>query len=90
MNPQDWKKTTAGCVFYQNPMESAYGVGHASFTTSPDGSEDWMVYHGMLDPTNGWAARTVRAQKFGWNEEDGTPKFPRPGYGPYSVPSGQN
>jgi GH43 family beta-xylosidase len=88
MNPASWKKYTDYCVFYQNPEEEAYGVGHASFTTSPDGSEWWIVYHGMKDPTNGWSARTIRAQKFDWNE-DGTPNFPRPGYGPYPVPSGQ-
>ncbi|GAB7360800.1 hypothetical protein MBLNU230_g0787t1 [Neophaeotheca triangularis] len=28
-------------------------------------------------------------QKFGWNA-DGSPSFPRPGYGPFEVPSGQN
>jgi GH43 family beta-xylosidase len=89
MNPQDWKKNNEGCVFYQNPMEEAYGVGHASFTTSPDGTEDWVVYHGMRNYMSGWGQRTVRTQKFTWNE-DGSPKFPRPGYGPYEVPSGQN
>lgn len=88
MNPEDWKKNNEGCVFYQNPMEQAYGVGHASFVKSPDGMQDWIVYHGMRDPTNGWSARTIRAQQFGWNE-DGSPRFPRPGYGPYPVPSGQ-
>ncbi|KAF2198380.1 putative xylan 1,4-beta-Xylosidase [Delitschia confertaspora ATCC 74209] len=88
MNPQDWRKYNEGCVFYQNHLEGAYGVGHASFTKSPDGSEDWIVYHGMRNPTNGWSARTIRTQKFGWNKE-GSPKFPRPGYGPYDVPAGQ-
>ncbi|KAJ4341152.1 hypothetical protein N0V87_001890 [Didymella glomerata] len=87
MNPSDWRKHPYP-VFYQNPSEQAYGVGHASFTTSPDGSEDWIVYHGMRDPTNGWGARTIRTQKFTWND-DGSPNFPRPGYGPYPVPSGQ-
>nr|POE78018.1 extracellular exo-alpha-(1->5)-l-arabinofuranosidase [Quercus suber] len=89
MNSQDWRKNNDGCVFYQNAREHAYGVGHASFTTSPDGREDWIVYHGMLDPTHGWSARTIRAQRFAWNE-DGTPQFPPPGYGPYEAPSGQN
>ncbi|KAE9979418.1 hypothetical protein BLS_009839 [Venturia inaequalis] len=87
MDLASWKKTNDGCVFYQNPQEEAFGVGHASFVKSPDGSEDWIVYHGMRDPTNGWSARTIRAQKFGWNN-NGSPKFPRPGYGPYTVPSG--
>lgn len=89
MNPGDWKKNNEGCIFYQNPSEEAYGVGHASFTTSPDGSEDWIVYHGMRNYMSGWGQRTIRAQKFTWNE-DGSPNFPRPGYGPYDVPSGQN
>lgn len=86
MNAEDWVKHD-GCVFYQNKLTSAVGVGHASFTKSPDGSQDWIVYHGMVDPTTGWAARTIRTQEFTWNA-DGSPKFPRPGYGPYTVPSG--
>ena len=57
MSPAAWKKHTEGCVFSQNPEEQAYGVGHASFTKSPDGKEDWIVYHGMKDPKNGWSAR---------------------------------
>ena len=64
-------------------------TGFLGFTTSPDGDENWIVYHGMEDPYTGWSARNIRAQKFTWND-DGTPKFPRPGYGPYAVPSGQN
>ena len=87
MNPSDWRKHPYP-VFYQNPSEQAYGVGHASFTTSPDGEENWIVYHGMRDPTNGWGARTIRAQEFTWND-DGSPNFPKPGYGPYPVPGGQ-
>lgn len=89
MDFASWKKNNDGCIFYQNPQEEAFGVGHASFVKSPDGSEDWIVYHGMRDPTNGWSARTIRTQKFGWNG-DGSPKFPQPGYGPYTTPSGQS
>lgn len=89
MLSQSWRKNNEGCVFYQNALEEAYGVGHASFTKSPDGTEDWIVYHGMRNYNSGWSARTIRAQKFTWNG-DGTPNFPRPGYGPYPVPSGQN
>ncbi|KAJ9659654.1 hypothetical protein H2201_007245 [Coniosporium apollinis] len=89
MNPSDWRKNNEGCVFYQDALEHAYGVGHASFVKSPDGTEDWIVYHGMRDPREGWRARTIRAQRFGWGK-DGAPRFPRPGYGPYAVPSGQS
>ncbi|KAF1809010.1 alpha-N-arab-like proteininofuranosidase [Eremomyces bilateralis CBS 781.70] len=88
MDLSSWKKLEEGPVFYQNPEEEAFGVGHASFTKSPDETEDWIVYHGMRDPTFGWSARTIRAQRFSWNY-DGSPRFPRPGYGPYEAPSGQ-
>lgn len=88
MNMGSWRKHTEGCVFYQDAAAHAYGVGHASFVKSPNGKEDWIVYHGMIDPSNGWGARTIRTQRFTWNP-DGTPNFPRPGYGPYRVPSGQ-
>lgn len=46
MSPSSWLKHDDYCVFYQNPDEEAYGVGHASFTVSPDGTENWIVYHG--------------------------------------------
>ncbi|EXJ76610.1 uncharacterized protein A1O5_01118 [Cladophialophora psammophila CBS 110553] len=89
MDPASWTKHTAGCVFAQNPAEGVYGVGHASFTTSPDGSENWIVYHGMHDYMEGWTVRTIRTQKFSFDEHDGTPVFPAPGIGPYAVPAGQ-
>ena len=88
MNPMDWLKHEEYCVFWQNLDEKAYGVGHASFTTSPDGTQDWIVYHGMRNYSYDWSDRSIRTQQFTWNA-DGTPDFPRPGYGPYQVPSGQ-
>lgn len=89
MNPMDWRKNNDNCVFYQDSLAGAYGVGHASFTNSPDGKESWIVYHGFSTPNPaGWSARTIRTQRFGWNE-DGSPDFGRPGYGPYAVPSVQ-
>ncbi|OAP61614.1 hypothetical protein AYL99_03817 [Fonsecaea erecta] len=88
MDPGAWTKRTAGCVFYENPDEQVYGVGHASFTTSPDGAEHWIVYHGMQNYLEGWTARTIRAQKFTFSHVDGAPVFPRPGMGPYAVPAG--
>jgi len=42
-NPEDWVKSD-GCVFYQNKLEGAYSVGHASFVKSPDGSEWFREY----------------------------------------------
>jgi len=42
MTASDWRKSN-GCVFYAIPKEESYGMGHASFTTSPDGTENWIV-----------------------------------------------
>lgn len=78
MNAEDWVKTD-GCVFYQNKAAKAYSVGHASFVKSEDGSQWWIVYHGMEDPWNGWSARSIRTQEFTWDQTTGYPIFPRPG-----------
>lgn len=53
MEYQSWCKHRDGCMFHQNPAEGVYGTGHASFTTSPDGTEDYLVYHAQTtdDPT---------------------------------------
>ncbi|HYQ57353.1 MAG TPA: glycoside hydrolase family 43 protein [Draconibacterium sp.] len=69
LNPENWIKT--GPVFEGN--ESVYGVGHVSFVKSPDGKEDWIVYHSKKDTVPGWD-RDVRMQPFTWNA-DGTPDF---------------
>ncbi|KAJ0108006.1 hypothetical protein J7T55_008142 [Diaporthe amygdali] len=90
MQYQSWRKYRDGCVFHQNSKEKVFATGHASFTTSPDGSENYIVYHAMTTaepPADIY--RTVRAQKFTWND-DGTPNFPLAENGPFSVPSGQN
>lgn len=89
MDPESWTKSTRGCIFQQNPAAQVYGVGHASFTTSPDGKEDWIVYHGMHDFEKGWDARSIRTQRFTWNK-NGSPRFPKPAVGPLAFPSGQD
>jgi GH43 family beta-xylosidase len=85
MDPNSWIKR--GPVFMGT--ETVYGVGHASFTTSPDGNEDWIVYHSKADPTPSWD-RVIRMQKFGWRP-DGSPDFGTPVASgqPVPVPSGQ-
>ena len=69
MKPGNWVKS--GPVFVGN--DNVFGVGHASFTTSPDGSESWIVYHSKRFATPGWD-RIVRAQKLGWSAS-GEPVF---------------
>lgn len=62
-------------VFQRSDENGVFGPGHNGFFTSPDGTENWIVYHandsesGVCDD---W--RTTRAQRFSWNE-DGTPNF---------------
>jgi GH43 family beta-xylosidase len=69
MNPASWTKS--GPVFTGNA--GVYGVGHASFTTSPDGSENWIVYHSKIATTPGWD-RDIRMQRFTWGTA-GDPVF---------------
>jgi len=64
-------------VFVKNTAGHAYGPGHNSFVKSPDGTEDWIVYHAIDNSGGGWAQRSVRAQKFSWNADD-TPNFGLP------------
>ncbi|HEY1338428.1 MAG TPA: glycoside hydrolase family 43 protein, partial [Bryobacteraceae bacterium] len=44
LNPASWKKSPAP-VFWLSPEAHAYGTGHNSFFQSPDGKEDWILYH---------------------------------------------
>ncbi|MBE0653684.1 MAG: glycoside hydrolase family 43 protein, partial [Bacteroidales bacterium] len=67
LNPASWQK--AGPVFQQNPSGGIYSTGHNSFTQSPDGSEDWIVYHGRLS-RDGNTSRYVFLQKFYWKGDE--------------------
>lgn len=55
---------------------TVFGTGHASFTTSPDSKENWIVYHSKSSATPGWE-RVIRAQPFTW-KVDGSPNFGTP------------
>jgi len=70
-----WVKS-ASPVF--QAANGAYGPGHNGFFVSPDGSEDWIVYHATTNPSGScWTDRTTRVQRFTWNA-DGTPYFGEP------------
>jgi GH43 family beta-xylosidase len=70
----------ASWVKHPKPVfESGHGVfgpGHCSFVKSPDGSEDWLVYHAARFRGAGWT-RNVRAQKFD-RDAAGMPRFGTP------------
>ncbi len=70
LNPNSWvKKKTA--VFSRTA--NVFGPGHCSFVKSPDGTEDWIVFHSAKKSGSGWN-RQVSMQKFGW-DSTGAPDF---------------
>jgi len=72
--PGSWKKHPQP-VFRKNAANSVYAPGHNSFFQSPDGKEDWILYHANPAPGCGCGGkRSPRMQKFTWNK-DGTPNF---------------
>jgi GH43 family beta-xylosidase len=74
MLASSWKKHPQP-VFKQSPENKVFAPGHNSFFKSPDGTEDWILYHANAEPGQGCGRfRSPRAQKFTWNE-DGTPNF---------------
>ena len=77
MDASSWKKFPHP-VFKQSPKNDVFAPGHNSFFKSPDGKEDWILYHANNDPGQGCGRhRSPRAQKFTWNA-DGTPDFGEP------------
>jgi GH43 family beta-xylosidase len=77
LDPKEWKKS-ANPVFKQKPESGVYAPGHNSFFISPDGKENWILYHANSAPEQGCGRfRSPRAQKFTWNK-DGSPDFGEP------------
>jgi len=79
MDPASWSKSPTP-VFQSG--NGVYGPGHNSFTVSPDGKYDILVYHGrdyekiIGDPLHD-PNRHTRVQQLHWNA-DGTPNFGKP------------
>jgi GH43 family beta-xylosidase len=72
-----WRKTPES-VFKGSITNKVFAPGHNSFFKSPDGKEDWILYHANSAPDMGCGgSRTPRAQRFTWNK-DGTPNFGEP------------
>jgi GH43 family beta-xylosidase len=77
LHPADWTKSPQP-IFTKNAENGAYGPGHNGFFKSPDGKEDWIIYHANATPglqCNN--ERSPRMQKFTWNA-DGSPNFGQP------------
>ncbi len=77
LDAASWKKSPEP-VFQQSPKDGVYAPGHNSFFKSPDGTQDWILYHANSKPGQGCGKhRSPRAQPFTWNA-DGTPDFGTP------------
>jgi GH43 family beta-xylosidase len=77
LDPASWTKSKTA-VFYESPEAGVFGPGHNTFFKSPDGKEDWILYHANAGPGLGCGSkRSPRAQKFTWHP-DGSPDFGRP------------
>ena len=85
LKPENWIKS--GPVF--RGTDEVHGTGHASFVNSPDGTENWIIYHSKKSTEPGWN-RDIRMKQFHWNK-DGSPDFgePVPAGVPLARPSGE-
>ncbi len=84
-----WEKSPDSV--FQNGNK-VFSPGHNTFMKSPDGSEDWIIYHANVSASGSCDMnRTPRIQKFTWND-DGTPNFGSPAAltAELAVPSGEN
>lgn len=89
LDPASWKKSPQP-LFRQSPENGVFGTGHNSFFKSPDGKEDYILYHArntQVDPPGMGDTRCPRAQKIEWGKDDypvfGTPhprskRLPKP------------
>ena len=65
-------------VFFEAPARGVFGPGHNGFFKSPDGKQDWIIYHANPASHDGCGdLRSPRIQPFTWNA-DGSPKFGMP------------
>ncbi|MEI9943328.1 MAG: glycoside hydrolase family 43 protein [Chitinophagaceae bacterium] len=87
---KNWKKHPQP-VFAQSATNNVFAPGHNSFFKSPDGKEDWILYHANPTATDGCGnKRAPHMQKFSWNA-DGTPNFGSPvSKKPLPLPSGMH
>jgi GH43 family beta-xylosidase len=76
LDPTVWTKSPQP-VFRRDDANGVFGPGHNGFFKSPDGTEDWIVYHAKTTADYTYHGRITRAQPFRWNP-DNTPNFGKP------------
>lgn len=89
LDAASWHKSPLP-VFHASEKNGVYAPGHNGFFKSPDGTQDWIVYHANSAPGMRCTKhRSPRIQPFHWSK-DGTPDFgePLPAGIPLPAPSG--
>ena len=77
MNPRSWMKINHPFLS-TDAASHAFGPGHNGFFKSPNGQEDWIIYHANPEPGEGCKNdRSPRIQRFTWDEL-GRPHFGQP------------
>jgi GH43 family beta-xylosidase len=74
--PGNWTQHDSP-LLSRNDAAGVYGPGHHTFFQSPDGTEDWIIYHAKTTSEYTYTDRTTRAQQIGWNA-DGSPNLGTP------------
>jgi len=73
-NPRSWRKSRSP-VFAKSAVNGVYAPGGLGFFKSPDGKQNWIVYHANSAPELGCGSRrSPRVQQFRWRK-DGTPDY---------------
>ncbi|MGI6705806.1 MAG: family 43 glycosylhydrolase [Clostridia bacterium] len=67
---ENWVKSEKP-IFEKSYRHGVYSPGHNSFIKSPDGSEDWMIYHAFISPPPfEGSKRCAMAQAFIFDENE--------------------
>lgn len=90
LSASSWVKSSGSVFQYYSGVDGeVYAPGACRFIKSPDGTEDWLIYHAKhFNDAN--YNREIRAQKFTWDSNN-NPIFgtPTPSGVILDVPSGQ-
>jgi GH43 family beta-xylosidase len=76
LSPASWKQHPRP-VFARVDQYGIFGPGHNFFFRSPDGKEDWIVYHAKRGMALTYGDRSTHAKRFTWNPDD-SPNFGLP------------
>jgi GH43 family beta-xylosidase len=77
LDPLAWVKSDKP-ILKQSDKSKVYAPGHNSFFKSPNGKEDWILYHANSNPGEGCGVkRSPRMQQIKW-DKDGNPVIGEP------------